>query len=141
MPYTTDNPLTAEETRALRRKLLGWYRKHQRAMPWRSTDGHRPDPYHTLVIPKAHYTNVFDAPAEVLADVMMAAKDVIQLYQEKLGLTDLQIVSSAGADGQQDVFHLHVHIVPRHRGDGQNIRWKIHPELRARFDGMLAALR
>ncbi len=43
----------------------------------------------------------------------------------------------AQGEAQQDVFHLHFHIVPRHAGDGQNIRWKSHPEYRERFDALL----
>ena len=29
-----------------RKKILGWYDKHRRAMPWRALKGHKPDPYH-----------------------------------------------------------------------------------------------
>lgn len=43
------NPLTDDQAKALRRKLLAWYRRDQRAMPWRAPHGQRPDPYHTLV--------------------------------------------------------------------------------------------
>lgn len=38
------------------------------------------------------------------------------------------------------MFHLHYHIVPRHAGDGQNVRWTEPPEMRAQFDEMLARL-
>src|SRR6186713_2869177 len=39
-------PLPApDERRRFRRQLLAWYRRHGRALPWRSTD----DPYHILV--------------------------------------------------------------------------------------------
>jgi histidine triad (HIT) family protein len=39
------------------------------------------------------------------------------------------------------VFHLHFHIVPRHLGDGQDVVWKTHPEMREEFDEMLARLK
>jgi A/G-specific adenine glycosylase len=31
---------------ALQARLLEWYDRHRRVMPWRAPAGHRPDPYH-----------------------------------------------------------------------------------------------
>jgi len=79
--------------------------------------------YHTIVIPKAHYVNAFDIPADVLSHVMHAAKQVVDLYAKTLGLTNLQILHNAGRDAGQEVFHLHMHIIPRKAGDGIKINW------------------
>ena len=103
-------------------------------------DIHPATEYHTLVIPKRHYVNVLDIPADVFSHVMETVKKVVNLYKEKLGLQNLQIIHNAGREGQQDVFHLHVHIVPRSAGDGQNVRWTTHPEWQGRFDDMLKKL-
>jgi len=84
---------------------------------------------------------VFDVPEADLLGVMAAVKHVVDLYRERLGIENLQIVSSSGAEAQQDVFHLHVHIVPRHDGDGQDVQWTTHPEMRDQFDAMLDRLR
>ena len=97
--------------------------------------------YHTLVIPKAHYVNVLDIPAEVFLQVMDTAKKVVELYKNKLGLENVQLVHNAGHHGQQDVFHLHVHVVPRSVGDGANSKWpKSNPEWREQFEDMLKKL-
>ena len=103
-------------------------------------DIHPINEYHTLVIPKRHYVNIFDIPTEELLHVMSALKHVVDLYQERLGLANAQIVNSSGAEAQQDVFHLHFHIVPRQKGDGQDVKWSPHPEMRDRFDDLLAKL-
>lgn len=97
--------------------------------------------YHTLIIPKDHYTDVFDTPAEVLQQMMSLIKDVTGLYREKLGIRNVQLINSSGREAQQDVFHIHFHIVPRRAGDGQNIRWHTHPEWRGKFDQLLEQLR
>lgn len=97
--------------------------------------------YHTLVIPKAHYENIFDVPEQELLNVISALKHVVDLYHKKLGIEHVQIVNSSGAEAQQDVFHLHFHIVPRREDDGQDVKWLPHPEMRERFDELLQAIR
>lgn len=103
-------------------------------------DIHPVNEYHTLVIPKRHYVNIFDIPTGELLHVISALKHVVDLYQERLGLANAQIVNSSGAEAQQDVFHLHFHIVPRQKGDGQDVKWSPHPEMQERFDDLLAKL-
>ena len=96
--------------------------------------------YHTLVIPKNHYENIFDIPEDEALFIMRTIKKVINLYSEKLGLKNVQIINSSGAEAQQDVFHIHFHIVPRFSGDGQDVKWKTHKEWRERFDNLLLKL-
>lgn len=96
--------------------------------------------YHTLVIPKKHFENIFDIPENELKEVITVVKKLANLYKERLGIQHVQIINSSGAEAQQDVFHFHIHIVPRKRGDHQDIRWSTHPEWRDRFDQMLEKL-
>jgi histidine triad (HIT) family protein len=96
--------------------------------------------FHTLVIPKKHYTNIFDVSERELLNVMSALKHVADLYATRLGMNDLQIVNSSGVHTQQDQFHLHFHIVPRHEGDGQDIEWSPSVHCRGWFDTLLARL-
>lgn len=96
--------------------------------------------YHTLVIPKRHYQDIFDIPEQELHNLMTAVKKIVMLYNTRLGIRNLQIINSSGREAQQHVFHIHIHIVPRKSGDGQDVRWKTHPELVERFDQLLAKL-
>ncbi len=97
--------------------------------------------YHTLIIPKKHYTDIFDLPEAEAQAVIAVVSKLAKLYEEKLGIRNVQIINSSGAEAQQDVFHIHFHLVPRQRGDGQNIRWTTHEEWRRDFDGMLEKLK
>jgi histidine triad (HIT) family protein len=97
--------------------------------------------YHTLIIPKNHSLDIFDIPEADLREVIALVRQVAKLYEEKLGIKNVQVVSSNGREAQQDVFHIHYHIVPRKLGDGQNIRGKVHPEWRSEYDEMLERLR
>jgi len=93
--------------------------------------------YHTLVIPKTHYENIFDVPEDELFKVMAVVRKLARLYRDQLGINNVQITNSSGAEAQQDVFHFHFHIVPRHAGDGQDVVRTPHPEWRDKFGALL----
>jgi histidine triad (HIT) family protein len=70
---------------------------------------------HTLVIPRRHVLDlVHGEPA--LADLAPAIDTVSRLLVDRLGADGLNLYSAAGAVAGQEVFHLHVHLVPRYAG-------------------------
>ena len=97
--------------------------------------------YHTIVITKKHYADLFDVPLDELQEMMASIKYIIGIYREKLGITDIQLINSSGIDAQQSVPHIHFHIVPRFSKDGQDIKWQTKPELHEHFEQLLAALK
>ena len=103
-------------------------------------DIHPMNRWHATVMPKEHHANIFDIPLEVLQEIMSTLKYVVDLYHEKLGIDAVQIISSNGKAAQQDVFHAHWHIAPRHEGDGQDVQWKFYPEMVEDYDAMLKEL-
>ena len=100
-------------------------------------DIHPVNEYHTLVIPKKHYENIFDIPETELIHVITAVKKLVGVYSSNLGINNVQIINSSGSEAQQDVFHMHFHIVPRKMGDNQNVKWTTHPEWVEEFDQLL----
>lgn len=96
--------------------------------------------FHTLVVPKEHFSDIFDLPPDRLTELARAVKAVVDLFAARLGLRDVQVTNSSGANAQQDVFHVHFHVVPREAGDGQDSEWTTHPEWTDRFDSMLQQL-
>ncbi|MEM9821438.1 MAG: HIT domain-containing protein [Bacteroidota bacterium] len=104
-------------------------------------DIHPVSRYHTLVIPKTHYTNIFDIPEEDLKGVMTLLRKVCKLYEEKLGIKNIRIINNNGREAQQEVFHLHFHIIPRQLGDGLHTKWTSHPEWCGAFDDMIEKIR
>jgi len=104
-------------------------------------DIHPVSEYHTLVIPKTHYENIFDIPEAELLEVVKVVKQLATLYSRNLGIKNVQIINSSGSEAQQDVFHAHFHLVPRRKGDGQNVRWTTHSEWIEKFDELLAKIK
>ena len=68
---------------------------------------------HTLVVPRRHVTDLLDGPG-VLAQIAPAIDATAALLVERLGADGLNLLSSTGATAGQEVFHLHVHLVPRY---------------------------
>ena len=80
---------------------------------------------HTLVIPKKHCVNILDADAETLNNVMVAVNKISNHYVNNCGFTGVNLVNCSGADAEQSVFHLHIHIIPRKSEDNM----KVYPNL------------
>ena len=89
-------------------------------------------PLHTLVVPKAHFTDIYDVAPVYLEKIMDVCKTLAAVYKKEFGITDVNLIHGSGKAAQQDVFHFHMHIVPRFEGDS----FKLHydPNLRLRDD-------
>ena len=104
-------------------------------------DNHPAAEYHTLVVPKRHATNVFDVPEADWLAVTALVKRVVDLYRDRLGVEHAEVVHCAGAEAQQEVFHLHVHVLPRHAEDGQDTDWTRYPAIEERLGLLIERLR
>jgi len=77
---------------------------------------------HLLISPKDHCENIFDAPEEVLARINLVAKKMALVLKDKLGATGVNVINNSGADAQQEVPHLHYHVIPRFKNDAFNLK-------------------
>lgn len=73
-------------------------------------------PGHTLVIPKAPARNILDITPEDLAYVATIAKKVAIAGMKAFTADGITIQQFNEEAGGQVVFHLHVHVIPRHSG-------------------------
>lgn len=71
---------------------------------------------HTLVIPKEHYVTIFEAPEEVVAQLHRIVKRVAQGVREVTKADGISIIQQNGKAAGQEIFHLHVHVIPRLEG-------------------------
>ena len=77
---------------------------------------------HTLVIPKrSAAVNVLDVDTGALCQVMTVAQRLTRAIVAELEPDGVQLAQFNGAAAGQTMFHLHVHIVPRYRGQGMGI--------------------
>jgi len=73
-------------------------------------------PGHTLVLPKSPARNILDVAPDDLAHVMRVAQKVAKAAMAVFAAEGITIQQYNELAGGQVVFHLHVHVVPRHAG-------------------------
>jgi histidine triad (HIT) family protein len=71
---------------------------------------------HTLVIPKAAARNIIDIRVEDYLHVARATHKIAAAAKQAFNADGLTIQQFNEASGGQVVFHLHVHVMPRHDG-------------------------
>jgi histidine triad (HIT) family protein len=73
-------------------------------------------PGHTLVLPKAPARNILDVSPDDLAHVLKVAQKIAKAGIKAFDADGVTIQQFNEAAGGQVVFHLHVHVIPRHDG-------------------------
>jgi len=96
---------------------------------------------HTLIKQKKHFENIYDIPEDELFRIIAIAKKLALVYKKALGINDIQILHCSGKNAQQDVFHFHIHLIPRKPGDNINLSYKSHPEWKEKFDAILRKIK
>ena|SRR5208283_2292232 len=74
---------------------------------------------HVLIVPKKHAELLTDLEDNIAGEIMMAAKKIaIAMKKSKLRVKAINYFMADGAEAGQEVFHAHMHIIPRYRSDG-----------------------
>lgn len=77
---------------------------------------------HTLILPKEHAANLYELPDDLASKAMIVAKKVGAKLVEGLGCDGLNIVQNNGEAAGQTVFHFHMHLIPRYKGDDVKVK-------------------
>lgn len=78
-------------------------------------------PGHLLFVPVRHVTGAADpsnGPYEAAITMEIAAR-----WAQRNDVGAFNLITSVGRPATQSVFHLHVHLIPRHLGDGLALPW------------------
>ena len=76
---------------------------------------------HVLVVPREHYESLVDIPHALAMHIFEVAMELAPVVRQMEGTDGLNIVVNSGAAAGQDVFHYHVHVIPRRQSDGFDI--------------------
>lgn len=78
---------------------------------------------HALILPKAHAANIYELSEEMAGRAMILAKKMAAKMTDALGCDGFNIVQNNGEAAGQTVFHFHMHLIPRYKGDGAGLSW------------------
>jgi histidine triad (HIT) family protein len=78
---------------------------------------------HTLVIPRQHVADLWDADPHLGGELMKAAIEVGRAIRSALTPAGMNLITSSGAEAEQTVYHLHLHVVPRYPDDALDQIW------------------
>lgn len=76
---------------------------------------------HTLVVPKVHCNDLQDCDPEMLAQMMKVVQKVARGVVSASKADGFNLGVNNGQAAGQAVFHLHMHVIPRHKDDGLQI--------------------
>jgi histidine triad (HIT) family protein len=81
------------------------------------------NPGHVLVASKRHAATLLDLSADEAAAMMRAVHRVAKAVMATFAPPGLTVLQANGKEGDQTVFHFHMHVVPRHANDGIALSW------------------
>ena len=70
---------------------------------------------HLLVVPKKHFTNLFDLDNDTIDEIINFVRGIYPELKEKIDCEGLTLVQNNELG--QEVKHFHLHLIPRYDGD------------------------
>ena len=99
------------------------------------------NPGHVLVTLKTHVENVFGLEAQQASMLGVASARVARAIRDAFAPQGLSVYQANGKAAGQTVFHYHVHLVPRHDGDGMALSWPVKNPPREQLEAHAARIR
>lgn len=103
------------------------------------------NPGHVLVVPKRHFTDLNDLPPHIGGHLFQIAQRIsLSLPKTNVKNEGVDLFLAHGAAAGQEVFHVHLHVIPRYEEDGFGFRFGPNyrnPPERSELDGIAAQIK
>ena len=83
-------------------------------------DGYPVSEGHTLIIPKHHVANYFDLSVEEQKDLWHMVNHCKTILEKRYHPDGFNVGINVNEAAGQSVFHVHIHLIPRYKGDVEN---------------------
>ncbi len=78
------------------------------------------NPGHALIIPKRHVADYFDLTEDEVEAMQALLREVKAIVEKRFNPDGYNIGVNVNAAAGQSVFHVHMHLIPRYKGDVEN---------------------
>ena len=116
-------------------------RVHEDALTVAFMDVGQVNPGHLLVAVKRHAATLLDITPEEAAAVMQTARRLALAIEAAFAPPGITLLQANGKAGEQTVFHFHLHLLPRHEGDGVGLAWSRKTPPREELEAYAARIR
>jgi histidine triad (HIT) family protein len=99
------------------------------------------NPGHVLVAVKKHAENLYALEDAQAAAVARACTRVARAIREAFKPEGMSVYQANGKAAGQTVFHYHVHLLPRHAGDGMELTWPVKNPPREKLEDYAGRIR
>ena len=89
-------------------------------LAYSARDSYAVSPGHTVVIPRRHVATFFDLTPEEISACMALINEERKLLDDEFKPDGYNIGVNIGQAAGQSIFHVHIHIIPRYKGDVEN---------------------
>lgn len=82
---------------------------------------------HTLIIPKTHVKNIYEATPTIASDLFISVPIIANAIKKAFNPQGMNLINNNEEFADQSVFHLHIHLIPRYDStDGYESKWITH---------------
>jgi diadenosine tetraphosphate (Ap4A) HIT family hydrolase len=85
-------------------------------------DSYPVNPGHTLIIPKRHVADYFELSIHEQRALWLVVNRCKKLIQKRFNPDGFNVGINVGEAAGQSIFHVHIHLIPRYKGDVENPR-------------------
>lgn len=100
---------------------------HEKVSAIAIRDGYPLSPGHTLIIPRRHVASFFEASLDERTDLLALLDEAKGALDTEFAPDSYNIGINDGPSAGQTIAHMHVHLIPRYRGDVEDprggVRW------------------
>ena len=104
-------------------------------------DAGQVNPGHVLVAAKRHAENIYELDDAQAGALLKTAARVARAIRDAFKPQGLSVYQANGKAAWQTVFHYHMHLVPRHEGDGMALAWPAKNPSREKLSEYAAVIR
>lgn len=90
---------------------------------------------HVLIVPNAHFENIYDLPSDLSSKIHLVSRDIALAMKSEYQCDGIMLRQHNEPAGDQNIWHYHLHVIPRYQNDDFHNAQKIPFEAdeRARY--------